>query len=144
MKVSPESGERITASRFSRAVGGVVSERLTHRIGETAGLRLVKRKGFEQWALIRAVLMHFQNRSESVSAEIEQDKALTIRAQRETAQLDAAQKKGELVPVEAFDTLWDDYQLQMVDVIKRADIPIKARNALIAKLREIEVKEPAE
>ncbi len=101
-----------------------------------------KRNGYDLRECIPVVIDSLVRRNKKSSEELEQDKALTVRAERESAQLDAAAKKGSLVPVESFEMLVDDFQIQTVDLIKRTEMSGKTRDLLIAGMKKIDVRPP--
>lgn len=129
--------ERTTATRLGGILG--VHERQVQRICDAAGLEPIKGQGYETEEAVRAVVQHFKTASEAISAEAEKDKAAKLRAERETAEMTAAERKGLLVPAAAVEIFWADAMIQAVDAVKRQPITQAHKDGLIADLRKIKV-----
>ena len=84
-----------SASKLTALTG--VPERTITRILDALGVKSVKAKGYPIEAAIRAIVSHFKDRAESTSSEMETDKAAKLKAERVSAEVDAAKATGEVV-----------------------------------------------
>jgi len=85
-----------SASRLAAFTG--VKERTITRILDVAGVKNVKAKGYELESAVRAIIGHYVEKSEAVSSDMDADKAAKMKAERISAEVDAAKKSGEFVP----------------------------------------------
>jgi hypothetical protein len=128
----PTAVERLGVGMLAAQLG--LPERTLHTILMQAGLKDGSR-GCTLSDAARAAVQHYRTKSEGVDAQVESDRASKLRAERESAQMESAKRKGEIYLREQVHAVWlDRYTKIRVAIMNRSDMSEATKISLLGEL----------